>query len=114
MEHCSGRLLMHCDGSPAACTEELDGRMCPGVEALHAGSPVTCEAILGPGGCETCGLEQWSERQWRHAVHVGLMSQTTTFCTMHRRVRWLRQARRAICVGRGRITLRAGGGIARS
>jgi hypothetical protein len=48
---CRGVLVVHLDGSMAACTEELLGRPCAG-EAHR--DRTTCEAVLGSGGCEHC------------------------------------------------------------
>jgi hypothetical protein len=87
MEGCGGALLVHVDSSPAACTEELEGRCCAGPDAAHRGGTVSCQDVLGPGGCETCMLESWSEPQWRHATHVGLIARSARRCPAHTRSR---------------------------
>jgi hypothetical protein len=53
MERCGGIAVVHLDGSFAACTEELLGRVCSGPRSSHAGQ-VSCDEVLGPGGCEHC------------------------------------------------------------
>jgi hypothetical protein len=68
---CGGSLLIHVDGTTAACTEELEGRPCAGTEAAHRRPPCSCEEILGRGACEVCALESWTDDDWRHAAHVG-------------------------------------------
>lgn len=50
MAGCGGTRITHLDGAVAACTEELLGRPCSGGHDAVA----TCEAVLGPGGCEHC------------------------------------------------------------
>lgn len=87
MEKCSGMLLVHVDASPAACTEELEGRCCPGTEALHLGGRVACQEVLGPGACEMCALEALSPRQWRHSVHLAVRLRRARHCTEHRHSR---------------------------
>jgi hypothetical protein len=84
MRTCGGTLLVHSDGEPAACTEELEGRCCAGTDAPHL-DEVTCESVLGPGGCEVCALEAWTPRLWRHAVRVGTMARSARPCRAHRR-----------------------------
>ncbi|MHB8682556.1 MAG: hypothetical protein ACYDA2_10750 [Acidimicrobiales bacterium] len=84
---CVGRLLVHADSTPAACSEELEGRCCPGPDAVHVGSPVSCEAVLGPKGCEICAVELLTERDWRHVVHVARYRRTATRCEAHHRAR---------------------------
>lgn len=83
MDRCGGTLLTHADGTLAACTEELEGRSCAGNALAHAGGSVPCEAVLGVGGCELCAVEQWSPRQWTHAVHVGRQRRSRLRCTTH-------------------------------
>lgn len=87
MEECGGALLVHVDSSPAACTEELEGRCCAGTDAAHRGGTILCQDVLGPGGCETCALESWAEPQWRHAAHVGLIARASRRCATHTRSR---------------------------
>ena len=83
---CVGLLLIHRDGQPAACTEELEGRCCPDPRAIHVGGVAGCEQVLGSGGCEQCSLEVWEEGDWRHAVHVGKLARTNRRCMAHRGV----------------------------
>lgn len=71
MGHCDGTLVIHADGTAAACSEELAGRCCAGEEAVHLGGNARCEVVLGPGGCEWCDVDPWNDHQWRHVVHVG-------------------------------------------
>jgi hypothetical protein len=87
MEQCGGALLVHLDASTAACTEELEGRCCAGAHAAHRGGTVSCQDVLGPGGCETCALDSFTERQWRHVAHVGVMARSTRRCLAHVRSR---------------------------
>ena len=86
MDFCGGTLLVHVDGEPAACTEELEGRCCAGPGTPHA-REVPCEDLLGPGGCEVCALETWTPDLWRHAVHVGTMARAARLCRAHTRPR---------------------------
>ncbi len=79
---CAGTIVRHRDGTVAACTEELEGRCCPGPGLAHAGGVVPCEAVLGRGGCETCELESWGADEWRHAAHVGAL--VARRCRRHR------------------------------
>lgn len=83
MAHCEGTLLVHLDGTPAACTEELMGRCCPGPTAWHGGGTAQCRAMLGPGGCETCEMESWTDDQWRHAAHVARLARRPRHCRVH-------------------------------
>lgn len=72
---CPGVLVVHDDGSPAACSEELDGRCCAGPAHQHLGS-LSCRELLGMGGCEACAMEAeagWDDPAWRHAVHRGVL-----------------------------------------
>ena len=87
MEQCGGALLVHSDSSAAACTEELEGRCCPGPQALHLGGQVSCQDVLGVGGCESCTGGTWPEWDWRHVVHVGHVAQRPRRCVAHERVR---------------------------
>jgi hypothetical protein len=91
MDSCGGTLLVHIDGEPAACTEELEGRCCAGVDAPHAGE-LACEALLGPGACELCAMTAWTPRLWRHAVHVGTMAAGARRCRAHTAARRRRAA----------------------
>ncbi len=51
---CRGRLIVHRDGSVIACTEQLDGRECPGYDpAWHLGQ-LTCNRILDGIPCTYC------------------------------------------------------------
>ncbi len=83
MDRCGGTLLTHADGTLAACSEELEGRRCAGNQLEHAGGALPCEAVLGAGGCELCSMEQWSPREWTHAVHVGRQRRARLRCTAH-------------------------------
>jgi len=94
MEECGGTLVVHLDTSAAACTEELEGRCCPGPHAAHRGGWVSCEEALGPDGCEFCAfeipaLEEWTDRDWRHVAHLGQLAQRPRRCLAHARRRWL-------------------------
>ena len=51
MGSCGGTRIDHLDGSLAACSQELLGRVCGG--SVHR-SQATCEELLGAGGCEHC------------------------------------------------------------
>lgn len=86
MELCGGALLVHLDATQAACTEELDGRCCAGVDAVHLGGSLSCAEVLGPGGCETCELQSWGEPEWRHAARIGVIARRAGRCHHHRRV----------------------------
>lgn len=79
---CPGTLLYHLDASLAACTEELEGRGCPGPDRAHQGGSTTCEAVLGPSACELCAPASWGPREWRHAAHVGTL--VARRCRAHR------------------------------
>ena len=79
-ETCGGTLLVHGDGTAAACTEELEGRCCGGADAAHDGGAVLCEEVLGPGGCEVCALEAWTAGDWRHAARVGVIARRARRC----------------------------------
>lgn len=87
MERCSGMLLVHVDGSLAACTEELEGRTCAGPEASHRDSSVSCHDVLGLGGCELCSPEHWGDRDWHHTARIGHMVQHRHRCRTHIRRR---------------------------
>lgn len=87
MEHCGGALLVHLDSSPAACTEELEGRCCAGPHVVHRAGTLSCQDVLGPGGCETCIFEAYTEREWRHVAHVGVMARSSQRCLAHVRAR---------------------------
>jgi hypothetical protein len=81
---CEGTLILHSDGSAAACSEELQGRPCTGPHAAHQGGTARCEEFLGAGGCEQCALDSWDERAWRHATHLGGFARTQRRCGLHR------------------------------
>lgn len=83
MAQCGGTLVVHLDSTVAACTEEFEGRCCAGSHADHAGGAASCQAVLGPGACETCAAQEWTAPQWRHAVHVGAMVRARRRCTVH-------------------------------
>ena len=83
-QHCDGTLLVHHDGTAAACSEELEGRCCPGPAAVHGGGSATCDEVLGGGGCELCAADSWGEREWRHATHLGQCRRTARQCSVHR------------------------------
>lgn len=82
--HCDGSLMLHADGTPAACTEELEGRPCAGLEAEHRGPATSCDELLGAGGCELCTIDAWGDDQWRHAVHLGCSRRHAQRCVAHR------------------------------
>ncbi len=84
MDQCGGALLVHLDSTMAACTEELEGRCCAGPDAAHRGGIVSCQDVLGLGGCETCAFEQFTEGNWRHVAHVGTMVRARSRCRAHR------------------------------
>jgi len=87
MNGCVGALVVHTDATSAACTEELEGRRCAGLHIEHAGGRVSCQELLGAGACETCALDAWGVREWRHAVHVGRAARRAGDCAAHRRLR---------------------------
>lgn len=64
MAGCGGTRITHLDGAVAACTEELLGRPCRG--GVHD-VVATCEAVLGPGGCEHCEVAFEAEQLVRAA-----------------------------------------------
>ena len=70
---CYGTLVLHRDGTAAACSEELDGRPCAGNDRPHAGI-ISCRDLLGFGGCEHCVVDHWDGRAWQHAAHVGVLA----------------------------------------
>jgi len=80
---CSGTLMIHSDGSVAACTEELEGLPCAGTDTPHSGGLVTCDDMLGAGGCEQCALDAWSDREWRHAAHLAAFRRGMRRCPVH-------------------------------
>lgn len=82
VDRCQGTLLMHSDGTLAACSEELEGRRCAGNGLAHA-AIVACEDVLGTGGCELCSVDGWSERDWGHVVHLGRHRQIRARCGAH-------------------------------
>lgn len=84
---CPGTMVLHLDGTPAACSEELDGRCCPGDDRPHLGA-ISCGDLLGLGGCEACApaapAEGWDDPAWRHAVRVGVLAARRQQCRHHR------------------------------
>lgn len=80
---CPGTLVLHLDGTVAACTEELEGRCCPNPAAAHGGGRTDCGSVLGPDGCESCAPAWWGPGEWRHAAHVGTLAARR--CRTHRR-----------------------------
>lgn len=83
MGQCCGTLLVHSDGTAAACTEELAGRCCPGPGFTHMGGSVRCTAFLGRGGCEFCGTEHSTGMNWGHVARIADYSRTQGRCTVH-------------------------------
>lgn len=83
---CEGTLVLHSDGSAAACSEELQGRPCAGTHIEHAGGTSRCEDVLGPDGCELCAIDAWDAPAWRHAAHLGRFARTQRHCQLHRNV----------------------------
>jgi hypothetical protein len=69
---CGGTRIVHLDGAVAACTQELLGRPCHG--GTHQ-AVATCEAVLGPGGCEHCEVVFEAEQLLR--VACGQVSRRT-------------------------------------
>lgn len=65
MAACAGTRIDHLDGTLAACSRELLGLVCRGHE--HVAS-VTCEDLLGVGGCETCEIVFHAEALVRAAA----------------------------------------------
>lgn len=53
MEGCPGWLVVHDDGDLAGCTEEGNGRRCPGHDVHHAGGALSCRMVVG-GPCDRC------------------------------------------------------------
>jgi len=81
---CAGALWLHVDGTVAACSEEVAGRPCAGVGALHLGGTCSCADALGPGACELCAPDAFSERDWRHVAHVARFARTHRRCRAQR------------------------------
>lgn len=82
---CPGVLVVHDDGTAAACSEELDGRCCVGSGQPHFGT-VSCADLLGMGGCEECtpaSADGWDDPAWRHAVRLGVLAARRTRCRQH-------------------------------
>lgn len=89
---CPGALVVHNDGTLAACSEELDGRCCVGADRPHLGA-ISCRDLLGLGGCEECagdGGGPWADGTdvddpaWRHAVRIGVLAGRPPRCRWHR------------------------------
>lgn len=80
---CSGVIIVHEDGSLAACSEELEGRVCrqPGD---HTGS-LQCRELFGAAGCEHCSGCQRDVREVRHALHIATMITRQARCPRARR-----------------------------
>lgn len=53
---CVGSLILHADGTVAACTEDDEPDACAGRDVRHEGDPKTCVAWYG--GCNRCGIIQ--------------------------------------------------------
>lgn len=90
---CPGTLVVHVDGTAAACSEELDGRCCSGADVAHR-QRVSCRDLLGLGGCDTCGTDLGDlgdhdglddDPFVRHAVRVAVMATRRPRCHVHRR-----------------------------
>ena len=73
MGTCGGTRIDHLDGSLAACSQELLGRVCTGGE--HS-ARATCEDVLGRGGCELCEAVFHAESLLRDVVAGQLASPT--------------------------------------
>ena len=54
---CSGSLVLHGDGTVAACTEDDEAGGCEGHELRHEGDPVRC-LDWSPDGCNYCGIQR--------------------------------------------------------
>jgi hypothetical protein len=52
---CPGGLIVHADGTVAACTEDDEPDDRRGRELRHEGDPVPCIAWT-PSGCNNCGV----------------------------------------------------------
>jgi len=83
MDLCGGALLIHDDGTVAACTEELAGRCCPGPFSDHVGGSTSCTAALGEGGCELCGGGWFAPLEWRHALRIAARARNPRRCRSH-------------------------------
>lgn len=89
---CAGTLVVHLDGTAAACSEELDGRCCAGADHHHLGV-ISCRDLLGLGGCEECTAAAGSDArsgddpEWRHALRVGVVATRRPRCRRHRPTR---------------------------
>jgi hypothetical protein len=53
MRSCAGRLVVHCDGTVAYCTEENAGRRCTGEDRPHRGGFFACRLVRG-ADCPHC------------------------------------------------------------
>ena len=82
---CSGTIVLHADGTPAACTLELEGVACSGLDSDHLGGVMTCDDLLGADGCEQCTRVAGPEAvdPLRHAVRVGRMTTARRRCRAH-------------------------------
>ena len=100
--HCAGTVVVHADGTPAACTCELEGLACAGLESEHLGGITTCVDLLGADGCEQCSrvTAPAAEDPWRHAVRMGRMATARRRCRAHIVMVTPRTSRRALVVDR--------------
>lgn len=80
---CPGVIIVHEDGSLAACSEELEGRVC-GQPGDHTGS-VQCRELFGAAGCEHCSGRQGDAREVRHALHIATMITRQARCPRARK-----------------------------
>lgn len=99
---CAGTIVLHADGTPAACTLELEGVACAGLDSDHLGGVMTCDDLLGDEGCEQCSrvTAPAAEDPWRHAVRVGRMATARRRCRAHLVVVAPRTSRQALVVDR--------------
>jgi hypothetical protein len=51
---CEGCLVVHRDGLVAFCTEDLDGRRCPGYHLRHLGGSMSCRVVPRIVHCLHC------------------------------------------------------------
>jgi hypothetical protein len=52
---CPGSLVLHQDGTVAACSEDDESEGCAGRELRHEGDPMACIDWYG-GTCNYCGI----------------------------------------------------------